>query len=65
MTNGLQVYFLKFLKYFQVILKKWDVTSVNTMMCWNNQRRIAKTLYDDKITESEDSLMYLKIKIGF
>ena len=59
MTNELQVYFLKFLKYFKVILKKWDVTSVNTMMCWNIQRRIAMTLYDDKITESEDSLMYL------
>jgi len=59
MTNGLQVYFLKFLKYFKVILKKWDVTSVNTMMCWNIQRRIAMTLYDDKITESEDALMYL------
>ena len=59
MTNELQVYFLKFLKYFKVFLKKWDVTSVNTMMCWNNQRRIAMTLYDDKITESEDSLMYL------
>jgi len=59
MTNELQVYFLKFLKYFKVILKKWDVTSVNTMMCWNIQRRIAMTLYDDKITESEDALMYL------
>ena len=59
MTNGLQVYFLKFLKYFKVILKKWDVTSVNTMMCWNIQRRIAMTLYDDKITESEDAIMYL------
>ena len=59
MTNGLQVYFLKFLKYFKVILKKWDVTSVNTMMCWNIQRRIAMTIYDDKITESEDALMYL------
>ena len=59
MTKGLQVYFLKFLKYFKVTLKKWDVTSVNTMMCWNIQRRIAMTLYDDKITESEDALMYL------